>query len=76
MEAVFADTIDRLSARVVQLEENKAAKGGGGGMIGSGSMGGLPVVPPRGNARMEPGRIRPNGGYDGSTTSNKARGRF
>lgn len=83
MEAVFADTIDRLSARVMQLEESK----GGAvvqGMMSSGSMGGLPAVPargPRGNPRMEPGRIRPSGydsqlgGQRGSNAST-AKGRY
>jgi hypothetical protein len=84
MESVFADTIDRLSARVMQLEESKGV--GGQGMMASGSMGGLPAVPARGAARgnhprMEPGRIRPSG-YDSQLGSQRgsnapvARGRF
>jgi hypothetical protein len=91
MESIFVETIDRLSARVMQLEEDKVK------FLHSHSSSSslhdfrtenshqqnLPAVPPRG-ARIEPGKVRArgtepsmNGWMNGKNSSlNRNKGRF
>jgi predicted RNase H-like nuclease (RuvC/YqgF family) len=88
MESIFVDTINQLSARVMQLEEDKVKflhshSSSSSNDFRTENSHQLPAVPPRG-ARIEPGKVRArgvepsvNGWINGKSSSvNRNKGRF